>query len=34
MAYIHPNDLPSVAGPGAYQNLDNYLKRDKNAAWM
>jgi multiple sugar transport system substrate-binding protein len=32
VAYIHPNDLPAVAGPGAYQNLDNYLKRDKGAA--
>ena len=29
-AYIHPNDLPSVAGPGAYQNLDEFLKRDKS----
>ncbi len=29
-AYIHPNDLPSVAGPGAYQNLDEYVKRDKS----
>jgi multiple sugar transport system substrate-binding protein len=29
-AYIHPNDLPSVAGPGAYQSLDEYLKRDKS----
>jgi multiple sugar transport system substrate-binding protein len=29
-AYIHPNDLPAVAGPGAYQSLDEYLKRDKS----
>jgi multiple sugar transport system substrate-binding protein len=29
-AYIHPNSLPSVAGPGAYQNLDEYVKRDKS----
>ncbi|MBI3971143.1 MAG: extracellular solute-binding protein [Chloroflexi bacterium] len=29
-AYIHPNNLPSVAAPGAYQNLDNYAKRDKS----
>jgi multiple sugar transport system substrate-binding protein len=28
-AYIHPNDLPSVAAPGAYRNLDEYVKRDK-----
>ena len=30
VAYIHPNDLPAVAGPGAYQNLDKYVKRDKS----
>ena len=29
-AYIHPNDLPAVAGPGAYQNLDEFVKRDKS----
>jgi multiple sugar transport system substrate-binding protein len=29
-AYIHPNNLPSVAGPGAYQSLDEYVKRDKS----
>jgi multiple sugar transport system substrate-binding protein len=29
-AYIHPNDLPAVAGPGAYANLDEYAKRDKS----
>ena len=29
-AYIHPNSLPSVAAPGAYQNLDEYVKRDKS----
>jgi multiple sugar transport system substrate-binding protein len=28
-AYIHPNDLPAVAGPGAYQNLDTFIKKDK-----
>jgi multiple sugar transport system substrate-binding protein len=29
-AYIHPNDLPAVAAPGAYVNLDEYVKRDKS----
>ena len=29
-AYIHPNDLPAVAGPGAYQNLDEFVRRDKS----
>lgn len=29
-AYIHPNDLPAVAAPGAYQNLDEYVRRDKS----
>jgi ABC-type glycerol-3-phosphate transport system substrate-binding protein len=29
-AYIHPNSLPSVAAPGAYQSLDAYLRRDKS----
>lgn len=29
-AYIHPNDLPAVAAPGAYQSLDEYVKRDKS----
>jgi multiple sugar transport system substrate-binding protein len=31
-AYIHPNDLPAVAGPGAYRDLDAFVKRDKSAA--
>lgn len=29
-AYIHPNDLPSVAAPGAYQDLDKLIRADRS----
>jgi multiple sugar transport system substrate-binding protein len=29
-AYIHPNDLATVASQGAYQNLDEFIRRDRS----